>query len=221
MACFASSVCKAVSNDLQAQDSQILSWNGSSWSTESDGWPGIFSGVSCVSASFCERPPSCDGRRSSGGLEWRLPGQAKISRCSTLRAWPACRPASASSRMLFNSTPGEWQKLGADTGPLSTSLNGVTCATTSFCEAVGDSGTILSWDGSRWSSDISGIAQDFHGVSCVGGTFWQVVGQGGAILSLATSVEGPAHARRGARIPDRRRRHRHGVHWRRRTPRRQ
>jgi hypothetical protein len=99
----------------------------------------------------------------------------------------------------------------ADTGRLSTFLNGVTCATTSFCEAVGDSGTILSWDGSGWSSDISGIAQDFYGVSCVGGTFCKVVGQGGAILSLTTGVGEPAPCSPGSpTFPGcRRRHHRH------------
>ena len=77
-------------------------------------------------------------------------------------------------------------------------ISAVTCATTSFCVAVGSEtapvvgvnalGLIEQWNGSAWSiakvlapsSPIAGVTSQLYGVSCAGPSFCMAVGTGGA-----------------------------------------
>jgi hypothetical protein len=54
------------------------------------------------------------------------------------------------------------------------------------CKAVGDNGTIVSWNGARWSTDASGVTDYATAVSCVTTTFCKAVTlatAGNAVLS--------------------------------------
>src|SRR5262245_55212387 len=62
-------------------------------------------------------------------------------------------------------------------------LNDVACVSTSFCKAAGhditanNAGAILSWNGTSWSTDVSGILGGvITGVACVSTSFCKVVG---------------------------------------------
>src|ERR1700674_718731 len=59
--------------------------------------------------------------------------------------------------------------------PQGNTLSGVSCPSKTFCKAVGDNGTIISWDGTHWSMDNSGTTDIFTGVSCVSSTFCKAV----------------------------------------------
>src|SRR5215211_7535548 len=70
-----------------------------------------------------------------------------------------------------------------DSSGTSQNLWGVACVSSSFCKAVGDSGTIRSWNGSSWTADSSGTTQSLNAVACASTTFCKAVGNGGTILA--------------------------------------
>jgi hypothetical protein len=62
-------------------------------------------------------------------------------------------------------------------------LSGVACASATFCKAVGDGGTIVSWNGSSWSADTGVLSTFLNGVTCATTSFCEAVGDSGTILS--------------------------------------
>ena len=67
--------------------------------------------------------------------------------------------------------------------PQGLTLLGVSCPSASLCKAVGDSGTIMSWNGTSWSADSSGTTSTLQGVSCPTATLCKAVGWSGTIVS--------------------------------------
>jgi hypothetical protein len=55
-------------------------------------------------------------------------------------------------------------------------LTDVSYLSASFCKAVGGAGTLLSWDGTEWTIDDTGIDSFLEGVSCVSTTFCKAAG---------------------------------------------
>ncbi len=50
--------------------------------------------------------------------------------------------------------------------PQGNTFHGVSCPSATLCKAVGDAGTIYSWNGSSWSADVSPTTSSLLGVSC-------------------------------------------------------
>jgi hypothetical protein len=61
-------------------------------------------------------------------------------------------------------------------------LNGITCASASFCFAVGNAGTIRAWTGSTWVWTGTGTTRDLFGIATVSTTFAMAVGMEGTAL---------------------------------------
>ena len=73
--------------------------------------------------------------------------------------------------------------------PQGNTLLSISCTSTTFCKAVGDDGTVVSWNGMQWSADNSGTTNYFTGVSCASTSFCKAVALGG----MATpSIRGTA-----------------------------
>ena len=103
---------------------------------------------------------------------------------------PPAGAASPTSPPLASAT--DWTDANAAAGSGSNQLNAVTCATASFCVAVGLQGAssggeplIEQWNGSAWSV-VPGVAEPpsandtLTGVSCAGPSFCMAVGSTGA-----------------------------------------
>ena len=59
-------------------------------------------------------------------------------------------------------------------------LDGVSCATRTFCEAVGagpQGGLVETWNGTSWSLSSGTVPGDLYGVSCTGTQYCVAVGQ--------------------------------------------
>jgi photosystem II stability/assembly factor-like uncharacterized protein len=78
-------------------------------------------------------------------------------------------------------TPGAWT---AQTSGSTTTLNDVSCPSTTTCIAVGNGGTILATTngGTTWSSKVSGTTNTLNGVICPSATQCVAVGESGTIV---------------------------------------
>ncbi|HTS89496.1 MAG TPA: hypothetical protein VMG41_13470 [Gemmatimonadales bacterium] len=68
-----------------------------------------------------------------------------------------------------------WQQSGA-------SIRGLSCASTTYCLAVGDAGVIRVWNGTSWGFSASGTTNGLNAVSAVSSTSAIAVGSGGVAL---------------------------------------
>ncbi len=172
VSCFSASSCVGVGYHWNGTVYQnlVLTWNGSSWSLDSAASLSMslsrnnhLYGVSCASASFCVAV----GSYSNGTVDQNLVLTWNGS------SWSLDSAASLStSSSQYNV------------------LTGVSCASTSFCVAVGaySNGTVnqnlvLTWNGSSWSLDSAASlstssSQDNYldGVSCVSASFCVAAG---------------------------------------------
>ncbi len=71
-------------------------------------------------------------------------------------------------------------------------LNGVACTSDTDCQAVGDNGTIIQWNGTNWSQVDSQTTANLHGLSCTSATDCWAVGDTGTILQWDGSNWNPA-----------------------------
>jgi hypothetical protein len=141
-------------------------WNGAAWSvvpsvnaSSATGSDNQFNGVSCTAATFCEAV-------GSGPVNGT--GQALIEQWNG-SSWSNTSPTA----------PAGWSGSG---------LNGVSCPTSTFCQAVGtfNTGTspnqttgslIEGWSGSSWTPESSpGSGATLTGISCTSPTFCMTIG---------------------------------------------
>jgi hypothetical protein len=154
------------------------------WSIETPVEPtlpnGLFNGVACAASTYC-----------------MAVGQAGIPNTTT--------PNTATLSALWNGTSWTPESVLEPKGAVTGRLDGVACASTSSCVAVGSYviGTTSyalteSWNGSKWTvisaSEPKAVsAAQLQGVSCVSATSCIAVGsetEGGRSLSLAESWNG-------------------------------
>ena len=150
VSCVSSSFCMAVKT---AGNGNALTWNGFSWSNPATIIPGgALTSVSCVSSSFCMAAGLPESPRTCTGT--------------------AC--IVTAETFTWNGT--SWSK------PMPTTLDGLfaslSCASSSFCEAMGggkgQSTVALSWNGISWSTPVfAGYAAS---VSCPTPSFCMGVG---------------------------------------------
>ena len=171
VSCVSSSFCMAVA---AAGNGNVITWNGSSWSKPATIIPGgSLNSVSCVSSSFCMAEGLPEPPRSCTGT--------------------ACIVTAET----FTWNGASWSK------PMPTTLDGsfssLSCASSSFCEAVGggrgQSAVALSWNGASWSKPVfAGYATS---VSCPTTYFCMAVG-----LNTYTSWNGASWSSRAIAIDD-------------------
>jgi len=198
-------------------------WNGSSWNAQTIPGSGSASlaGVSCLTAAFCEavgNQTGSSGNTASLGLTWNgtswavqpTPNPAAASATSlgqvSCTAVTACQ---AVGGFQLTSTSGQlalaeswngssWQSQHAVSprGSITNNLNGVSCVSVVFCEAVGShldarmASVALAemWNGTTWqlqkapdpAQAVNGVRMILNGVSCVSVNFCEAVGSSSA-----------------------------------------
>jgi hypothetical protein len=163
--------------------------NGSRWKIQksasaADGSTSL-TGVSCVSASFCE---AVGGSGTAGGAEvWNgrswapqpVPGGPLTSVSCTSPAF--CLAAGGDGHVdMWNGT--SWSSIVTGTG--FTSLTSVSCTSPSACEAIGSSPSgdqAERWNGTTWRAQATptpagGNALALQAVSCAGAKYCEAVG---------------------------------------------
>lgn len=140
-------------------------WNGTSWQRQVAAQPrggtsNVLNSVSCVSATFC------------AAVGWHFDvseDQAGLSEVWNGTRWRSQKvpsPAQGSNGLrLF--------------------LNGVSCVSARFCEAVGDSfspSNAIIWNGKTWTAQSVPHPDHLAAVSCPSPTFCVAVGEAGTVL---------------------------------------
>ena len=178
-------------------------WNGSVWKIQRTARPvaGSMSltGVSCVSASFCEAVGNISG--TSGGAEvwngtrWALqpaPGGPLTSVSCTSAAF--CMAAGGDGHVdTWNGT--SWSS--SATGAGFNSLTSVSCASPSACEAIGSGAPGVQaerWNGTTWRAQATptpagGSSLALRAVSCAMAKFCEAVGSYFGSTSQLTVAE--------------------------------
>jgi hypothetical protein len=203
VSCVSASFCAAAGSS-QGIGEFAVQWNGTSWQREK--LPGTSNAgpVSCVSATFCESVGS------GGGDIWKgrtwtaqtipipsgaVSGDLDSVSCVTTSFCDASGYYTNSSgdQLSYGATwDGKtWGLLGLPTTIDVSMLSyfGISCVTTSFCQAVedfpGSSGEPfaqgLTWNGSLWFVDSGGaqagaVPNAFAGVSCISAVYCVAVG---------------------------------------------
>ena len=192
VSCVSTQFCEAVGAGPTV--GLALMWNGTSWTLQSRPGTGIVEEeyVSCVSPSFCLSADAFGNVDIWDGASWSagpavtgLTYVGSISCLSGMFCEAVGSNAAGPQAAVWNGTSWTDQTVA---GPVSTSLNGVSCTTASSCEAVGevaDNGEEAtmaeSWDGSAWTvqtipdPDTTQGAQ-LTGVSCSSATSCTAVG---------------------------------------------
>ncbi|MHB8263480.1 MAG: IPT/TIG domain-containing protein [Acidimicrobiales bacterium] len=167
VSCTSSTFCMVVGNDGNA-----FEWNGSTWSSQAIEFSSIgLSSVSCPSSSFCMAVDYVGNAFEWNGTSWS-PSSSCTASCS-----PWTNPVNPSSN-----------------------LTSVSCASTTFCAAVGNIGATkttfgknsyaIEWSGGSWSSPVE-IGQSDGGVSavsCPSSSLCQAVDASGSILTWSTAT---------------------------------
>ena len=167
VSCTSLTFCEAVGGSLLG--SVALLWNGVNWSSQTiPPGVGILYGVSCTSSTFCEAV----GNSSSNAGFYIYISYAVL---------------------LWNGTNWSSQTLPSRVA----NLSGVSCTSSTFCEAVGSnsSGDTMAflWNGTNWSTQTipSGITA-LNGLSCTSSSFCEAVGEGYRYARILTTAPPPA-----------------------------
>ncbi len=163
VSCTSASLCMAVGHYENSTTGQtlVLKWNGTKWSKMASPDSGtandnILSGVSCSTTSFC----------MAAGYNYDI------------------GPTQLTLVLKWNGT--KWTTVSSpDQGAQDSGLVGVSCPTTKFCMATGDSYSgdyqtlALKWNGTKWAlvSSPNSTYNYLEGVSCPTASFCMTTGQ--------------------------------------------
>ena len=177
-------------------------WNGDAWQLQHAAAPrsatyNVLSGVSCVSASFCEAVGTySDGAGNQDMLAETWNGTSWKVQSITDPANPYGSPDDNSLYKVSCASPQFCEAVGAGAvGALTEMWNGtswtaqarpgasdvdpqqLSCASASFCLATDAYGHVDTWDGTSWSAGPAVTGLTFTGsVSCQSATFCEAVG---------------------------------------------
>jgi hypothetical protein len=209
VSCASVKVCEAggyFEVQATADDPEALAdgWNGSAWQHQQPVAPrgatsNVLSGVSCVSASFCEAVGThFDSAGNQDILAETWNGQRWTTQTTPDPANPSGSPDDNSLYKVSCVSAQFCEAVGAgSTGALTLMWNGtswaiqtrpgasdvdpqvVSCASSSFCMAADAEGNVDTWDGSVWSAgtDVTGLTY-VGAISCLSATFCEAVGSG-------------------------------------------
>ena len=208
VSCYSSSHCLLTGTYLSRTDQTLAmaqTWHGTGVRIVSKtGLPGVLSGVSCVSSTFCMADGEGDAIDRWNGNRWTVS-------TSSLDPSPSqTGPVSCVSRdfcmvlgEFWNGSKWQLRSLVQHQGAqVFTILSGLSCTRPTFCLAVGfwgendsaNGGTVAElWNGKRWQTihspgDAGGAGTTFNAVSCVTATDCMVIGG-----TQADGDEGPVH----------------------------
>ncbi|MBL8952829.1 MAG: hypothetical protein JNK82_18755 [Myxococcaceae bacterium] len=98
----------------------------------------------------------------------------------------------AAGTIVKTTNGGSTWALDADSGNVSALLNAVSCRSTTACIAVGNTGAALTWNGSSWVVDLTGVTRDFNAVTTyqppAGSVRAVAVGDTGLLRTLVAST---------------------------------
>ena len=226
MSCVSASFCEAVGvgpNNAGFYVTLAETWNGKSWTVQPTPNPAgrgytAFRGVSCVSATFCEAVG--DVTEVWNGTSWAIQPTPNVGAtlwsvsCLSVSFCEAVGTAS-NSNSTQSSLAEVWDGTAWTIQPTPPSgasddqLDGVSCVSMSFCEAVGQAqgfsnapnGAALGelWNGTSWVLQsipsppgvANGGAVQLTGVSCASAIACEAVGQAqGVVGSLVEAWDG-------------------------------
>lgn len=200
VSCVTRTFCEAVGSRASGTGTVTLAevWRGSGWRAQRSPSPfafkaDTFSGVSCVSAVFCE----ATGYNSLtdavfaerwNGTSWRsqaLPRSTGFDEVVSCASATFCE-AVGFGAARWNGTSWRGQAVPRPAGATFIDLTGVSCASAKFCDAVGQSSNgvaAVAWHGRSWRSQPvpAGIGvppgTKLSGVSCVATSTCEAAGQ--------------------------------------------
>ncbi len=229
VSCISTKPCEAVGAATVAGKQVTLAeaWSGTAWKVQTTpnptgGTGSSLNGVSCRAANACEAVGSStvSGKKVSvaevWATSWKLqtipnPSGATSSAlngvsCVSTKPCEAVgtttiagKPAALAE--LWNGTSWKVQTIPGPAGATSTSLNGVSCTATTFCEAVGTT-TVAgkqvtlaeTWNGTTWkvqttTNPSAATASTLKAVSCTATNFCQAVGNATIASSPSALME--------------------------------
>jgi hypothetical protein len=217
VSCVSAKDCEAAGSYYNAAAKQVSlaeAWNGTSWKIQATPNPAgsaiTLTGVSCVSASFCEASGSKDNGSAAfaekwNGTAWQLqsaPGKGALAAVSCVSAsfceavgTKATTSGTGPLAEKWNGTAWSTQALPAPAGASLSAATGVSCTSVNLCEAVGtynqDTAFAAIWNGSSWKlqavpSPAGAVATVLNGVSCPAAGACEAIG-----LQESSSSSGP------------------------------
>ena len=203
LSCVSPKFCEAGGNSIGA-GSFAMRWNGTSWSLQTLPGGGGAGAVSCVSVTFCEMV-GFGGADVWNGSRWspqtvpQTAGSASVNlagvSCSAAQFCAAVGQYNDSSgntlgiSATWNHTSWALRTTPNPAGASFTSLNAVSCAASSACEAVGNfmvnppqwQALADSWSRNAWQAQHvikppTAAASTLNAVSCVSLAFCEAVG---------------------------------------------
>jgi hypothetical protein len=171
VSCAGPDACEAGGGFELTEQNQVVTalaegWNGTSWVMQDAATPAgattnALSAVSCVSAHFCE---------AVGTTTDALGNVITLA-----EGWDG-------SSWNIQATPDP----AAASGGVRARMDGISCVTAAFCEAVGASTTVSgaaawAWDGTSWTAQAVPGSGYLQSVSCPSADFCMAVGGGGGI----------------------------------------
>jgi hypothetical protein len=196
--CVSATDCEAVGSYDNASAVQVTlaeAWNGTSWKIQATPNPAkgstiTLTGVSCVSASFCEASGSNNNGSAAFAEKWNgtawqhqsAPGAGGLAAVSCVSAsfceavgTKATKTGTGPLAETWNGTAWSTQAIPAPAGASLSAATGVSCTSAALCEAVGtyneNTAFAAIWNGSSWKlqtvpSPTGAIATVLSGVSC-------------------------------------------------------
>jgi hypothetical protein len=212
VSCLSATFCEAVGfyqNGTGGTVALAAQWNGTSWLLQHlpslvGSTRVLLTGVSCVSATFCEAVGNSFGTGAIAerwnGSAWHL--QAVVGADVTSVSCPSatfCEAVGFGGGAVWNGSSWSTQTIPSPASATFADFTGVSCVTSSFCEAVGNygdsSGNTFSlgdvWNGTSWAlqttpnpatASVTSLSQ----VSCAGVTACEAAGS-----SQVTRNSGP------------------------------
>ena len=208
VSCVSAEFCAAVgSADAPfASGTQTLAatWNGTSWHVRPTPNPAgntvNLTGVSCVTAKFCEAVGTSDAQSAAfaeqwNGTAWKLqsaPGAGGANSVSCVSA-KFCEAVGPGTANVWHGL--SWRAQGVPDS--SADLVGVSCVSAGFCEAVGENvnraSVAIRWNGAGWTAQstpnpVSAQTTELLAVSCASAKSCEAGGFSSAQMFASTGA---------------------------------
>ena len=172
----------------------VLTYDGSSWSSPDNVNPAGGQSVSCPTTTFCAEVGYNGDFLTYDGSSWSSPDNIDPSGGGLLQSISCptttfCAAVDDNGNVLTYDGSSWTPPESIDPG---TNLNSVSCPMPNFCAAVDQSGNVVAYDGSSWSLPESIDGLNFlSSVSCPTPTFCAAVDQSGNVLAYDGSSWSP------------------------------